>query len=1017
LLDGGRVLDMSRRLSWFLFVSICGGALACGGSDRPPGSGAEGGDGGAGEPSSFFDSDDPSGASGSPSPAGSDFGSGGATETSAGAPGASDAARAIEEADIVQIAGTRLYALSRYGGLSIVDVTDPDRLQLLGRLRLEAEPFEMYVRGDVVMVIVSDWGHYVEEAGEWRWVQSSEILAVDAADASAPAVIGEFAIPGRISDSRIVGNVFYAVTYEDGYCWRCDSGARTVIASLDVTNPRAVTEVDRLAFQDPNDSWSWGRRSVTVTPSRMYVGGPNAGWWGDTTAGSTIQVVDISDPGGELVLGATVEAAGEITSRWQMDEHEGVLRVVSQPPQWDLSLPPVIETFTVASSLSVTPLASLAMVLPRPEQLQSVRFDGARGYAITFERTDPLFVLDLADPADPKQMGELEIPGFVYHMEPRGDRLIGLGFDQGNPEGAITVSVFDVSDMSAPVMLDRVNFGGDWAYLPEDQNRIHKAFRIFDAEGLVLVPYSGYVYTDWETCGGSYRTGVQLVDLAGDDLTLRGSVPTRGEARRGLLHQQRLLTVSDDRIQSFDITDRDAPVSRSSVALAQRVAAMAAAGDHVVRVGHDWWTSGMELDVTTLEGVSSPGGLGLVSLDETGNECGYYYEPELFARPGGAFIVRRSYNYRSDGAQILLSSVDLSTPSAPRVAWSGPVSEGSESYYYYENLVRAGARTVLAGSALALQNRGGHWSWNGEWVSGDAWLDVVDVSNVAAPVTTRLDLPGSLGVGGLFVDGTTLLTSHYEPVEDSPGKIRFFVDFVDVSAPRAPRLAASVNVPGSLFAWDASSGRAITVDYRRQVETGITSQQCYERHGWQATFEPDVRTRWGGWTESTLGTCSVVRHSLKLVRIQDGIATLEDIVELDEGAAFGSSATGDGRVFLSLQDPYAYGYYDCWDYCGPGGSGSAKLTVLSGFGSGQLRVGTLELDGVGGIGGIVARGTRALVRTGWQGDLAVIDASNGVAPVVARTARVPGYVHHMTLSGSTALLSLGYDGAEAVSLD
>ena len=72
--------------------------------------------------------------------------------------------------------------------------------------------------------------------------------------------------------------------------------------------------------------------------------------------------------------------------------------------------------------------------------------DGERAYAITFEQTDPLFTIDLSDPASPMQRGALEIPGFVYHMEPRGDRLIGLGFDQGNPDGAITVSLFDVSD-------------------------------------------------------------------------------------------------------------------------------------------------------------------------------------------------------------------------------------------------------------------------------------------------------------------------------------------------------------------------------------------------------------------------------------------------------------------------------------------------------------------------------------------------------------------------------------------
>lgn len=69
----------------------------------------------------------------------------------------------------------------------------------------------------------------------------------------------------------------------------------------------------------------------------------------------------------------------------------------------------------IGSSEDITPMGSTAMQLPRPESLRAVRFDGDRGYAITFEQTDPLFTLDLTDPAAPRQVGELEIPGWVTH--------------------------------------------------------------------------------------------------------------------------------------------------------------------------------------------------------------------------------------------------------------------------------------------------------------------------------------------------------------------------------------------------------------------------------------------------------------------------------------------------------------------------------------------------------------------------------------------------------------------------
>src|SRR5690606_33601846 len=70
------------------------------------------------------------------------------------------------------------------------------------------------------------------------------------------------------------------------------------------------------------------------------------------------------------------------------------------------------------------------------------------------------------------------------------------GAGSGNTEGAITVSLFDVSELTAPTMLDRVNFGGDWASLAEGQDRIHKAFNVLEDQNLILVPFAGTVRTE-----------------------------------------------------------------------------------------------------------------------------------------------------------------------------------------------------------------------------------------------------------------------------------------------------------------------------------------------------------------------------------------------------------------------------------------------------------------------------------------------------------------------------------------
>src|SRR5688572_6103795 len=46
--------------------------------------------------------------------------------------------RAISEADILKVEGDTLYALSRYSGMTIIDLSDPTQLRVLGNYRSTA---------------------------------------------------------------------------------------------------------------------------------------------------------------------------------------------------------------------------------------------------------------------------------------------------------------------------------------------------------------------------------------------------------------------------------------------------------------------------------------------------------------------------------------------------------------------------------------------------------------------------------------------------------------------------------------------------------------------------------------------------------------------------------------------------------------------------------------------------------------------------------------------------------------
>ncbi len=82
---------------------------------------------------------------------------------------------------------------------------------------------------------------------------------------------------------------------------------------------------------------------------------------------------------------------------------------------------------------------------------------GDAAYVVTFLQTDPFWVVDLADPAAPAVVGELEIPGFSGYLHPITDDLV-VGFrPDGN--GATSARLFDVSDPQAPSVIDELALG------------------------------------------------------------------------------------------------------------------------------------------------------------------------------------------------------------------------------------------------------------------------------------------------------------------------------------------------------------------------------------------------------------------------------------------------------------------------------------------------------------------------------------------------------------------------------
>jgi hypothetical protein len=184
--------------------------------------------------------------------------------------------------------------------------------------------------------------------------------------------------------------------------------------------------------------------------------------------------------------------AGHLLNQFAMDEWGGHLRVASS-----IGRVPDPAVTSEVSIMAPTPSGNLVRIgairgLAPGEDVRSVRFEQERGYVVTFKKTDPLFVLDLAEARAPRVLGELKIPGFSTYMH-RIDatHLLSIGFDADDQGGfayfnGVILQLFDVSNPVEPKLLAKEKLGtrGSSSEAATD----HLAFNYFAERGLLAVP-------------------------------------------------------------------------------------------------------------------------------------------------------------------------------------------------------------------------------------------------------------------------------------------------------------------------------------------------------------------------------------------------------------------------------------------------------------------------------------------------------------------------------------------------
>lgn len=463
--------------------------------------------------------------------------------------------REVVEPDVIRRDGNRLYLLNQYRGLTIADL---DSQAVLSQTPTYGHPRDLYLEGNRAYVLVS-YAHEIQvEASIIRVAYGSKLYVLNVEDPRNVSLEGTFLFDGDLVDSRRVGNVLYAVCSD--YTLYENEGDAVVSTEAAYTSYGATWAVS-INIADPHqiyqadaESFSGYGNLIQATNYALFVAAND--YNGNS---SLITYVDISDPEGQITVRGSAVAPGNMADRFKMDAWNGALRVVTNT--WWPDRHTYITTFDITRPDVLTQLGQTALASASGESVYATRFDGPLAYVVTYLTVDPLFVVDLSDPSAPVVAGELKIPGWSTHIEPRGDRLIALGVDDQNGR-RVMVSLFDVSNPAAPLRLDYVSFGEGWSWSSAYDDV--KAFTVL--EDMILVPFSGWN----EASGGGYDR-LQFLSYTRTDLDVKGSVDVQGSVVRSFEYGNRFYAVTQEHLAVIDGGNEAAPQVANTLALAENV--------------------------------------------------------------------------------------------------------------------------------------------------------------------------------------------------------------------------------------------------------------------------------------------------------------------------------------------------------------------------------------------------------------------------------------------------------------
>lgn len=513
-----------------------------------------------------------------------DSGNSGVPEDDESAAG-DEAEREIVESDIYKVEGKTIWVVNRYKGLTAIDMTNPKALKIVGKAPFEGMPGEMYLQDGRAYILVTglngkDSSDTEVDSGYWGGRSMSKVIVVNTEKPSEPKVIGSYEMDGTIIDSRQVGDVIYVAATQYTYYWYwCDERDefgkdQITLISINVADPKNIKKVDEVSLEGT-------AYTIYVSKKSIYVAEANYDYWNDDYKQKyPVTLFDISDPAGKIEKKGEFETEGFMSDRWKMYEKGDVFFAVSSSSRWGNGSS-MVESFDISNPEKVTQIDKL--VFMNGQELYGTKFEGDRMYAVTYFQQDPLHVIDISDPENLVQLGELEVPGWSTHLEIRGNKILAVGID-GDDGWKTKVSMYDVSDPAKPKEMSMISIGSNYSW--SEANYDWKAFKIYDDLGLILLPVNEYEENTWR-----YLYKLYLLDFDLEKgLTQRGSVSSDSPVMRGVaLEDDKIVSIGDRHVMIIDAADRDKPEILSTAVMAYYVENLHTCGDQLCGIDSNYY--------------------------------------------------------------------------------------------------------------------------------------------------------------------------------------------------------------------------------------------------------------------------------------------------------------------------------------------------------------------------------------------------------------------------------------------